>query len=142
MNSPFKDDDDLEALVRAFEDCTINPAEFKHSQHLAVALWYVADLPFDEASERMCTGIRKWAAAYGKSGYHETITLFWLMTVRDFFAGRTQSDSITRLANQLTVEYDKSFIHDYYSEELLKSDVAKNGWVEPDLKPLTAFAAV
>src|SRR5437667_1582530 len=134
----FKDDEEILDLVRRFESCEIHPADFRHYQHLTVALWYVRQFPYDTASEKMRTGIQKLAAAYGKTGYHETITLFWLAIVREFWA-RSRSHSIAELANKLAAECaDKNLIRDYYSEDLLTSDKAKNGWVAPDLKPLAA----
>jgi len=142
MSKPFKDDEEVSKLVRAFETCTIHPAEFKHYQHLAIALWYVSNFSYDEATLRARTGIQKLAAAYGKMGYHETITLFWLEIVREFFA-RSNAGSIAELANELAAECaDKNLIRDYYSEDLLTSDRAKKGWIAPDLKPLAALAEV
>jgi len=142
MSKPFKDDNEVSELVRGFEACTIHPAEFKHYQHLTVALWYVANFSYDEATMRVRTGIQNLAAAYGKTGYHETITLFWLAIVRKFFA-RSHSHSIAELANKLAAECaDKNLIRDYYSEDVLTSDKAKNGWVAPDLKPLAALVEV
>jgi len=132
----FRNDDELAALVRAFEECEIHPAEFKHYQHLAVALWYVAHLPFDAASEKMRSGIQRLANAYGKSGYHETITVFWLAMCRAFWANATDK-SIAAAANRLIGECeDKNLIYEYYSREQIDSVEAKTGWVEPDLQPL------
>jgi len=142
MSKPFKDDEEVSELVRAFETCTIHPAEFKHYQHLAIALWYVSNFSYDEATLRVRTGIQKLAKAYGKMGYHETITLFWLEIVREFLA-RSNAGSIAAMANELAAECaDKNLIRDYYSEDLLTSDMAKNGWIAPDLKPLAALAEV
>ena len=137
QRKPFKTDEEIAALVRAFESREIHPAEFKHYQHLTVALWYVSVLPDDEASEKMKNGIRRLAASHGKTGYHETITVFWLKLVRDFLANSRRENSIAVLANQLIEKYaDKNFIFDYYSAELLASPEAKGEWVEPDLRPL------
>jgi hypothetical protein len=142
MTRYFENDNEIISLVHSFEACTIHPAEFKHYQHLTVALWYVANFSYDEATVKMRTGIQKLATAYGKTGYHETITLFWLAIVREFLA-RSHSRSIVELANKLAAECaDKNLIRDYYSEDLLTSDKAKNRWVAPDLKPLAAFAEV
>jgi hypothetical protein len=142
MTRYFENDNEIISLVHSFEACTIHPAEFKHYQHLTVALWYVANFSDDEATVKVRTGIQKLAAAYGKTGYHETITLFWLAIVRDFFP-RSDPGSLAELANKLADECaDKNLIRNYYSEDLLTSDNAKNGWVAPDLKPLAAFAEV
>ncbi len=140
MESPFTDDNEILDLVRRFESCEINPAEFRHYQHLTVALWYVRQFPYDIASEKLRAGIRKLAAAYGKAGYHETITLFWLRVVGDFVTA-AGAGAICDLANRLAAaHHDKDLIRQFYSEELITSPAAKAGWVEPDLKPLRVDA--
>ncbi len=141
MTDYFKDEAELNELVHAFETCTIHPANFKHYQHLAVALWYVAHFPCEEANNRMRSGIQKLAAAHGKMGYHETITIFWLRMVRGFFVEAKAGESIVNLANSLAAKFvDKDLINDYYSTELLASAEAKAEWVEPDLKPFEMAA--
>jgi len=133
----FKDETELGELVRAFETCEIHPAEFKHYQHLAVALWYLKHHPYEAASEKMRSGIQRLAAAYGKSGYHETITVFWLKVVHGFLLEADSRATIFELASEVASEYGhKNLIAEYYSEELLASVKAKNEWVEPDLKAL------
>jgi hypothetical protein len=137
MNDHYESDDDLRSLVNQFEACSFHPSEFKHHQHLAVALWYVSNLAYADAGERMKRGIQRLAASYGKAGYHETITEFWLRIVRGFLSEGGRADSIAVQANQLIEKYaDKNLILDYYSAGLLASEQAKAGWVEPDLKPL------
>lgn len=127
----------LRSLVSQFEACSFHPSEFKHHQHLAVALWYVTNLPYDDASEKMKRGIQRLAARYGKAGYHETITEFWLRMVRGFLSEGGRAESIAALADQLIEKYaDKNLILDYYSAEQLASPEAKSDWVEPGVKPL------
>src|SRR2546423_15492095 len=110
MTRYFENEDEIISLVHSFEACTIHPAEFKHYQHLAIALWYVANFSYDEATVKMRTGIQKLAAAYGKTGYHETINLFWLAIVREVLA-RSHPHSIAELANKLAAECaDKNLI--------------------------------
>ena len=133
----YKSDDEIRSLVSEFEACSFHPSEFKHDQHLAVVLWYIANLPYADASEKMKRGIQSLAARYGKTGYHETITEFWLRAVRGFLPEGERSESVATLANQIIEKYaDKNLILNYYSPELLASPEAKSVWVEPDLKPL------
>jgi hypothetical protein len=137
MTDYYQSDDEIRSLVNEFEACSFHPSEFGHHQHLAVVLWYVANLPYADASERMKRGIQRLAARYGKTGYHETITEFWLRMVRGFRQDSERGESIATLANQLIEKYaDKNLILDYYSPELLASAEAKSDWVEPDVKPL------
>ena len=134
----FKDDDEIIELVRRFESCELDPADFRHYQHLTVAVWYVRQFPYETASEKMRAGIQKLAAAHGKTGYHETVTLFWLMLVRDFVANTGGDVTMFDLANSLIESCTgKNLVNEYYSEELLATVEAKHGWVEPDLKPVS-----
>ncbi len=134
---PFKDDTEISELVSAFEKCAFHPSAFRHHQHLAVALWYVSNFPCEEATERMKLGIRRLAETYGKTGYHETITIFWLKVVKEFFDHHHAAASLAEIANQLANRYaDKTVISDYYSSGVIDSAQAKAEWVEPDLKPL------
>jgi hypothetical protein len=130
----FKNDEEIVDLVRRFESCELDPTNFRHYQHLTVALWYVRQFPYETASEKMRTGIQTLAAAHGKNAYHETITLFWLKMVSDFVAAR-EAGALSDLANRLVEALDdKDLIKKYYSEELIASAEAKSGWIEPDLK--------
>ena len=137
MEIHYKTDDEIRALVSAFEACSFHPSEFRHYQHLTVALWYVWHLSPDEASVKITKGIRRLAETYGKMGYHETITLFWLRIVANFVAGHRANGSLSETANKLIDRCnDKDLIGQFYSAELLATDKAKAEWVEPDLKPL------
>ena len=141
METYYQTDDEIRTLVSAFEACSFHPSEFRHYQHLTVALWYVWHFPSDEATAKMTTGIRRLAEAYGKMGYHETITLFWLRIVANFVAEHRQKASLTATANFLIDRCDnKNLIEEFYSAELLATDKAKAEWVEPDLKALPEFA--
>lgn len=137
MESHYKSDDEIRTLVSAFEACSFHPSGFRHYQHLTVALWYVWHLPPDEATAKMTKGIRRLAETYGKMGYHETITLFWLRIVANFVAEHRGKCSLTATTNALIERCDdKDLIRQFYSAELLATDKAKAEWVEPDLKVL------
>jgi hypothetical protein len=138
MRHYYKTEEEIRALVASFEACRFHPSEFRHYQHVTVALWYVRNLSFDEATEKVTTGIRRLAETYGKTGYHETITMFWLRIVSAFVAEH-EDESLPDLANALIDKcVDKDLIGRYYSADLLASAKAKAEWVEPDLTPLPA----
>ena len=137
MEIYYKTDDEIHALVSAFEACSFHPSEFRHYQHLTVALWYVWHFSRDEASAKMTKGIRRLAETYGKMGYHETITLFWLRIVANLVTEHRANKSLSETANALIDRCnDKDLIAQFYSAELLATDKAKAHWVEPDLKAL------
>jgi hypothetical protein len=96
----------------------------------------VRNRSFIEATDKVTSGIRRLAETYGKSGYHETITLFWLRVVACFVADR-ENLTLPEMANTLIDHcVEKNLISRHYSADLLASAKAKAEWVEPDLKPL------
>src|SRR6266404_9670806 len=75
----FASDAEVAALVHAFETATIPSSEFTHVAHIAVALSYLAEMPADQALERMRGKIRAFAAHHHVENlYHETLTVFWM----------------------------------------------------------------
>jgi hypothetical protein len=94
-----------------------------------------------EATERVRRGIKRYNAAHGvvatpTSGYHETLTLFWLRVVRSFLeGGRNEARSLVSLANELAASADRDLPLRHYTRERLFSPEARASWVEPDLKP-------
>ena len=139
----FKSDREIEELVENFESCTVPPAEFDHGAHLAVALWYLARLPYTAAARRMREGLHRYTAHNNaQANYNETLTLFWLKLVRSFL-GRADSATTTATrplcerADELLAAYGSSKLaFEYYSRALIQTPEAKTSWVEPDLKPL------
>ena len=135
----FRDDAELEALVRRFETCAIAPAEFTHRAHLAVALWYLAHAPHREAAALMRAGLLRFIAHNGvePQKYHETITLFWLKLVGHFRAQAGAQRPLSEVANELLARFDDTqFLFKHYSRELIQTEAARTAWVEPDLKEM------
>lgn len=159
MTHFYKTVDEIEVLVKAFEDGSLPNSQFNHAAHLTVAAWYLSRLPFDEAVATMRASIKRYAAAHGHDRlYHETITLFWLKLLQGYMEGdgRAEWDNIKvelggsttaaqsvkgvrllKLINGVISEFgDTRLIFEYYSRDLLFSAEARAGWVEPDVKPL------
>lgn len=130
------------ALVRRFEDCTLSRDEWTHAAHLTVALWHLLQFDWPEACARVRRGIKRYNAAHGilttpTGGYHETLTLFWLRTVRTFLeAERNEARALVHLANDLIAFADKGLPLTHYTRERLFSPEARATWVEPDIKSL------
>ena len=129
---------EIEALVRAFEECTLPHAAWTHREHLTVALWYLRRHPRHEATQRMRAGILRFNGRHGRlAGYHETITLAWIALIACFLAERDEGQSIAALTNDLIKACgEKDYLLRHYSKEVLLSDPARRGWVPPDRLPL------
>jgi hypothetical protein len=136
--APYQSDEEVSEVVRRFESCEFAPDEFKHRRHLAVALAYLLDSPYQVALERMRRGLHRFVAHHELSGvYHETLTVFWLRRVLSFVERADRARGLARLANELSDACaDPRVVFDYYSKERLESDEARSDWLDPDLRPL------
>jgi hypothetical protein len=68
------------------------------------------------------------------SGYHETMTRFFLRLVHSHLNHYAEVLPFTGLVNKMAEHYPLAFIFEYYSKDRLESQAAKAGWVEPDIK--------
>ncbi len=134
--------DEIESLIQAFESGTLPRSKWTHAAHVTVACWYLVCHPQPEATERIREGILRYNASQGivttpDSGYHETMTMFWVRMVAHHLTTATLECSLVGLMNDLTFRYaDKKLPLMYYSRERLMSTEARFGFIEPDLKML------
>lgn len=134
----YETEKDILNLVRAFENGTIARDEWKHAEHLTVALYYLRHHDFDFALNKMRAGIFNLLKAFEvdltkEMPYHETLTVFWMRAVSDFAESKNDS-SMAEVCSQLIKKFDKDYPLRFYSRELLFSDTARKEFVEPDLK--------
>ena len=74
------------------------------------------------------------------SGYHETLTMFWLLTIEEF-VGKTKCGGLAEMANRLIASCDTKLPFKFYSRELLFSADARTRYVEPDLQERLSAAS-
>lgn len=133
----YKDEKEIAEIVRRFEDATISRDDWKHAEHLTVALHYLCLHDIETATDKMRDGIFKLLKAFEvdlskEMPYHETLTVFWMRAVADFNASKN-GDSLLDKANGLVASYDKDYPMKFYSREYLFSDEARARFVEGDL---------
>jgi len=140
----YKTTEEAIRLVDAFERRTLPKSDWTHSAHLTVGLYYCLRLSFGEALNAMRSGIRAINDVHGvpntnTSGYHETMTVFWMIVIKQF-AETSKRFSFGELANQLLVICDDPRLPlEYYSRELLFSEEAREHHVQPDIEKLYLF---
>jgi hypothetical protein len=94
---------EIESFVRAFESCTLPRCEWTHQAHLIVALWYLTHYSQSEAINCIRDRIQRYNQAIGikttkDTGYHETLTLFWVRVVCQYLAAEGANRSLVNLA--------------------------------------------
>src|SRR5258708_30535173 len=126
-----------EDFLRAFEDLSFPADQFHHREHLRVACLYLKSSDATRAAERMTAGIRRFANHHGATQkYHQTLTLFWMRLVAAALAETLEGCAFEELLAAHPTICDKNLPAKYYSQALLQSSAAREGWVEPDLQPL------
>ena len=133
---------DTERIARGLIDRTLPKSEWTHEAHLRAGLWHVMHHGAVAALELLRARITAYNESVGTantdtSGYHETITRFYVTVIDRFLSGADRSLPIDQLAAQLLAEHgDRRLPLYHYSEQRLFSVVARRSWVEPDLRPI------
>lgn len=133
----YENEYEIKSLVEAFENGTIAEADWRHAEHLVVALYYLSYHDFETALSKMRAGIFNLLRAFKvdlskEMPYHETLTVFWMRTVDDFRKVKTGGQMV-EICSALTAEFDKDYPLKFYSRALLFSERARAEFVEADL---------
>lgn len=141
MSGKYKNVDEIHALLRSFEDASVARGVWKHAEHLVVALCYLEEHDLETATNKMRDGLFDLLTkGFGvdltkEMPYHETLTVFWMRTV---YAYSLMIDgTLVEKANGLVNLFDKDYPLRFYSRELLFSDAARSGFIDPDLRSIS-----
>lgn len=135
----YSSEEEIESLVRSFEDASVPRDEWKHAEHLVVALYYVSHYNIVTAAVKMRGGILNLLGnGFGvdltkEMPYHETITLFWIRVIAKFSASKNGS-SLSEKVAEMIGKFDKDYSLKFYTRERLFSEHARAVFTEPDIK--------
>jgi hypothetical protein len=133
--------EDATKTVEQFEDATLPDWAWTHEAHLICALSLLSRFGINQAPLEMKNRLFKYNEAVGKinsdtSGYHATVTVFWLKAVWERLAvgGKINFDQATLddLLSNVDLAYRNLFLKSY-SEKMILSVEARRTYVEPDL---------
>lgn len=132
----------IQELVQQFQEKSPPASAWTHEAHLIVALSYLRQYSKLEATCYLRTGIITYHSSQGgihskTSGYHETLTLFWVWAVEQFLKSAEAQD--LNLAQQTKAFLESKWANkdlplQYYSKEHLMSLEARTYWQAPDRK--------
>lgn len=119
-------------LLEAFESCTLGA--FHHRDHMRVTWLHLRRYSLLETLERLIPGLKRFAASKGRADrYHETITWAYTLLVHDRMVRlgpeHTWEDFAEASADLL--DWENSILRQWYDEETLASDVARQSFVLP-----------
>ena len=129
-------------FLRGFEQGTLAKSEWTHGAHVATAAYYLFDSGFENVLPLMRARIRAFNESVGganttTSGYHETHTHFWLLTVVDLLHQCQPASRLEAARQAVAVFGEARTLHTlYYSGDVVKDTAARQQWREPDLLPV------
>ncbi len=132
----YKNESEMLEVIELFESATLPHDRWRHGEHLTVAMHYAMHNNFDEALNKMRSGILKLNDFHGvvtanERGYHETLTVIWARAVFDFVKAN-QGKPMLETANEIIEKFDKDYPLRFYSREVLFSVEARNNFIEAD----------
>ncbi len=131
---------DDQSFLKAFEDGTLPPAEFSHRGHIRMAWLYLRSYGWEDGLVHIRSGIQQFAARLGATNkYHETMTVFWARLVQHMITDQPQIDTFEAFLAHFPMVLDTHLIERHYSADVLKSPLARQQWVEPDLVTMPAL---
>ncbi|MEA5564637.1 MULTISPECIES: hypothetical protein [unclassified Anabaena] len=106
VTNKYQTVDEIQSIVKAFNEFTLPHSRWDHHAHLTVALWYLIRHPEKQAISLIRDGIQRYNQAMKianthNSGYHETMTLFWIYLVSHYLKDSQASGYLLELTNKL-----------------------------------------
>jgi hypothetical protein len=133
---------ETERIAAALIARALPKAEWTHHAHLRAGLWHVLEHGAAAAVPLLRARITAYNESVGtantdSSGYHETLTRFYVVVIDRFLSRADRTLPIDQLAARLIATHgDRRLPLYHYSEGRLFSVVARRTWVEPDLRPI------
>jgi hypothetical protein len=110
MNKAYETDADVYAVVKGFEECTTDKAEFTHVSHLTVATFYLSTETPENAFQKMRAGLLHFLEHRGVAieKYRDDVTRDWLSRVRKVLAEMDSSTSLVTVTNAVIAQLGDS----------------------------------
>jgi hypothetical protein len=124
-----------EVKVRDFEAGRLDPAGFRHRDHVRLGYELLSRYSLGDAINRFSSGLRLLAAKAGRPDlYHETITVAFLALINERRVAGTAANwpDFERENPDL---FDKRCLEKWYGAEQLRSDLARRAFCLPTLPP-------
>jgi hypothetical protein len=114
---------------------------FGHRQHVELTWRYLEDHDPETARSLVAAAIRQVAIAHGAADkFHATITGAWVRCVA-VHRQRWPADSFEAFIERNADLLDPRLLQRHFTPEVLFSEAARAGVVEPDIRPLPFLAA-
>jgi len=130
---------EIENMIGLFETRKLPKEKWTHQSHLIAAVWYLMKYPQNKVFNILSENIIEYNKSVGTpnsntSGYHETITWFWLNEVQKFLDKKKYKSIANACKNIINSNLvNRQYPLTFYSEQLLFSSEARKKLLMPDL---------
>ena len=136
----------IDAFLASFEDGSLAKERWTHAAHILGGASYVHRLGEAAALDHMRACVKRYNEAVGgkntaTSGYHETVTAFWIKLLHAFLFGKKPIDraefamlAVAHFAPQ------RDIYQSYYDFDVVASTEARARWIAPNLKSIDGEA--
>ena len=139
-------DPEIDAFIAAFEAGTLAKERWTHGAHLLTGACYVHSFGEQVAIARMRERVSAYNLAVGgqntpTSGYHETVTIFWIKLLALVVSNLKAMDPGISRAGLLHLAVkglvnERNIYREYYDFDILKSEEARRTWIAPNIRPI------
>jgi len=134
----YQTQDEIESLIVRFHSKDTEKLPFSHQAHLTVGLWFAYNYEVYDATCRVRSGIIAFnlaagGANTGTSGYHETLTVFWMQVIF-FFRRLNEGQGLLDFVNAFLDSpfADKTLPFRFYDRQVIESGLARAQFVGCD----------
>ncbi len=138
MTTSLESEVSLASFIEGFEHGTYPKENWKHEAHVVMAAYYLTLHPVPEATRRIRAGIADYNVAQGgkntdDSGYHETLTIFWIWIVAGFLASLPHTNPRLEMIRAAAERFGKeaAFHRKFYEHNVIGDIDARHHWVPP-----------
>ena len=112
MADYFHTEQEIEAVVSGFENCTTGKEEFTHLSHLTVATYYLCNSTHEESFEKMRSGLLRFLKHHGinSAKYSDRVTWAWIEKIRQVCQLTNQDSSLLEIVNTVIAHLGHSRI--------------------------------
>lgn len=101
MKDHYQTEDEIDAVVSGFEQCTTGKSDFTHLSHLTVAVYYLRNSTPDETFQKMSAGLFRFLDHHGldRAKYDAQLTRSWIALVQSVIEQLDSKLSLVTVTN-------------------------------------------
>ena len=140
MDSLPRTEFELVVFLHAFDSCTLHKSAWTHSAHIFTGACMVHTLGEAAAADYMREAIRRFNLSVGgqntpTSGYHETITLFWIKLLAAHHRANAPTSRLVFATEAVThFAPQRDLLTRFYDFDVAASTEARERWIAPTLQ--------